>query len=158
MSNDADPMIETIITRVTEQLDACLAALKRDLCDEFGARHDALERRMATLENLVAASAADIKHDTGFTRTIAVGAFAGTGASPPRPATPEADAPRPLDIDRAVAADPSEGDQRVDLPDYGAVFYLQPGQDAETAWTGARTAIREGRAGGLRRPRRAEGR
>lgn len=42
--------------------------------------------------------------------------------------------PRPPSIDRACAADPNDGAQRVDLPQYGLVAYTDPNSPPEVAW------------------------
>lgn len=146
-----DPAVELIIQRMTDLVDARVLALKKDLIEQFGARHDELARRLTEATENFDRWATDIRRATNFTQAMAKGAFAGDQPSP-APLTPTADAPRPIAIDRAAAADPSAGEQRVDLPDYGVVLYIKPGEDPERAWVGTRTALREERGvGGVRR-------
>ena len=135
--HEADPMVETIIRRLTEVL-----------TEHFDARHDALEQRMAALERLTATGVADIKRDAAFTRAMAQGAFGELDTPPPEPETPAKDTPRPLDIDRATSSEPSDGPQRVDLCSYGTVAILRPGADPATVWDGLSTIIREERGYG----------
>jgi hypothetical protein len=141
-----------IIRRVTELVDARVLALKQDLTEHFGVRHDELTRRMTEMEDLLAKAtenfdrwAMAIRKDTGITKILATSAFANSGSSPAGPETPQPGDPRPMEIDHAVAADPSEGAQRVDLPECGAVVFPRPGTDASTAWAATGAAIRAGR-------------
>jgi hypothetical protein len=159
-NDDVDPAIEAIIRRLTDHLDARIDALKAELKEElraelaghFDARHDELCRRMTLVEerfdagmDLFSRWADGIQRNTAYTRMLAEAAFAKGRKCPPEPATPQPGEPRPPEVDRAVNADPAEGVQRVDLPDYGAVLHLAPGADAEEAWQAARDAIRAGR-------------
>ena len=162
---EADPGVELIIRRVTELVDARILALKQDLTEHFGVRHDELTRRMAELEERLEQAtknfdrwAVGIQRNTAFTKHLAQGAFADT-SQPPAPLTPEANAPCPIEIDQAARAGPSEGEQRVDLPEYGAVLYIAPGEDPDKAWAGTKAALRKERgASGVRRSPRTRGR
>jgi hypothetical protein len=127
-------VVDLIVKRVTEYLTT-----------HFDARHDELKRRMAALERLVEASTIDIKHDTGFTRAIASRSFTDLLGAMPPPETPADDTPCPPAIGRAVNADPSGGDQRVDLDRYGVVAILRPGADADDAWDEVKTSARSER-------------
>lgn len=126
-------------------VDVIVQRVAQCLTEHFDARHDAIERRLAALEGLIESSASDIKHDTKFTRAIASRSFAEMIGSFLEHETPEDDEPTPPEFRRAAAADPSEGDQRVDLDRHGAVVVLRPGVDADRAWGEVKADLRRAR-------------
>jgi hypothetical protein len=151
-----DRAVETMFTRFTDHVDTCIKALKQELKAELAAHfdplHHELSERMATVEDRVDKAseifdrwALEIRKDTGITKLLAANAFANADSPAPPPETPQPGDPRPMEIDHAVAADPADGAQRVDLPECGAVIYPKPGTDASTAWDAAGAAIRAGR-------------
>lgn len=152
-----DPTVEMIINRLMDHVDKRIDALKRDLKQElaehFDGRHDDLAGRMAKVEDCVDKAAAmftqsaeGIAKNTAFAKMLAAKAFGEQGTSAGAE-TPEPGDPRPLQIDRAVTTDTAGGAQRADLPEYGAVVYLEPGTDADTGWAATQTVIRAGRGG-----------
>lgn len=94
--------------------------------DELRTQLDDAIRRIAELEGR-----------NGFNEGIAeyLGRAFAEGTLPPELfAMLTGNTPRPPSIDRACVGDPSEGAQRVDLPQYGLVTYPTRGSDPEVTW------------------------
>lgn len=122
----------------------------RDFMDETRARYRSIEDRMTALEQSLAsavetlqARADDISRDTSYVRVIATQTFAAAGNRLPQPPPPRLDAPRPLTIDRACAAHPAKGEQRIDLAEYGLTIYVMPGDDPARVWGAVLQSIHE---------------
>lgn len=129
MAEIEQDVVELIVERVTERLSPHL---------------DALERRMAALEQSIDVNATDIKHDTQFTRVLAREVIKLLG-SPDRPETPDDDTPPPINIGRATKTRHGKGPQRVDLDQYGAVMLVLPETDTGEAWDEVKTNLRRER-------------
>lgn len=150
----AHPAIERIIKEVLAHVDARFDELEQKLTANFNPLHNETSRRIASVEKHLTSGidlfdqwAASIQANTAYTKTLAVGAFASSCRTAPTPPVPADEDPRPPEIDRACSADPGDGVQRVDLPQYGSVAYILPGTDPETAWDGVKTSIRQQRGG-----------
>jgi hypothetical protein len=120
------------------------------LVEESRARYTSLEERMTALEQSFAwaveafqARADDIHRDTAYVRVIAKQTFAAAGKQLPQAPAPSRDAPRPMAIDRACAAEPGSGEQRVDLCEYGLTIYVMPGDDPARVWDTILQSIHE---------------
>lgn len=136
--DEAYDQLCTAITAFLSESRGRYANIERRMADletSMEQRLSALETKLAWAVETLQARADDICRDTSYVRVIAAEAFArANGGKRLQAPLPGRDAPRPIAIDRACAAAPAEGEQRVDLSEYGLTLYVDPGSDPAVVW------------------------
>jgi hypothetical protein len=140
----SEPSIDAVIQAVIQATATATAAAEAaPLIEHFGGRHDTTADRITELEQRVAIAVSsmqrqldDIHRAATYTQLVANRAFGdlGGGTRLERAIRLDPTTPRPIAIDRACAADPALGVQRVDLPEFGLTVNVRPGSDPATVW------------------------